>query len=289
MSSAMKKGGLPPRADTTLINGSGRYVGGPMVPLSVINVQRYKRYRFRLIAMACDTAFHFAVDKHSLLVIEADGEPTVPLEVDSLQIFAGQRYSVVLIADQPVSNYWIRANPDIRGHPGFDGGRNSAILRYQGAPAVEPTNTDTTSTNPLKEINLHALLDPLAPGSPWQGGADVSLNIAHTFNFQTFQFEMNGAAFHPPTVPVLLQILSGAQNAQDILPQGSVYALPANKVIEISLPGTGLELGGPVSLSILSHSNLAEKKIVAPVPSPWRTCYISFFDADDSDITTFIL
>ena len=56
-------------------------------------------------------------------------------------------------------------------------------------------------------------------------------------------FSINGATFVPPTVPVLLQILSGASSAQDLLPTGSVYTLPGNSVIEISLPG-GV-IGGP--------------------------------------------
>ncbi|KAF7357251.1 Multicopper oxidase/laccase [Mycena sanguinolenta] len=69
------------------------------------------------------------------------------------------------------------------------------------------------------------------------GGADVNLNLNITFNFTDFEYEINGASFNPPSVPVLLQILSGAQNAQDLLPPGSVYTLPPNKVIEISIPG----------------------------------------------------
>jgi iron transport multicopper oxidase len=38
-------------------------------------------------------------------------------------------------------------------------------------------------------------------------------------------------------VPVLLQILSGAQSATDLLPTGSVFTLPANSVVELSIPG----------------------------------------------------
>lgn len=57
-------------------------------------------------------------------------------------------------------------------------------------------------------------------------------------------FQVNGVTFTPPTVPVLLQILSGAQTAQDLLPAGSVYVLPANSVIELSIPGGAL--GGGV-------------------------------------------
>ncbi|GLB41438.1 putative multicopper oxidase family protein [Lyophyllum shimeji] len=246
-------GGLPLASQATLINGKGRYPNGPAVPLSVINVKQHKRYRFRIIAMSCDPSFNFVIDNHTLTVIEADGEYTTPLEVDSLQIYAGQRYSVVMKANQPVGNYWIRANPDLRGLPGFDGGRNSAILRYAGAPVADPT-TNYTSTNPLKEVNLHALFNPWVPGRHEVGGADVNINIAHTFNFNTFHYEMNGKPFIPPTVPVLLQILSGTQSAQDLLPAGSVYSLPPNKVIELSLPGTGVELGGPHPFHLHGHS-----------------------------------
>lgn len=57
---------------------------------------RETRYRFRIINMACDPGYVFSIDKHSLTIIEADGENTKPLIVDALQIFAGQRYSVVV-------------------------------------------------------------------------------------------------------------------------------------------------------------------------------------------------
>lgn len=246
---ALVTGQPPPSSVATLINGKGRYKDGPAVPLSVIKVQRGKRYRFRLIAMSCDPDFTFSIDQHEMTVIEADGEYTHPLIVDSLRIFAGQRYSVVVAANRQVSNYWIRAEPN-RGELGFAGGINTAIFRYDGAPSTDPSTDPTKpppSRKPLKETDLHALESPAAPGKPVPGGADVVLNLAHAFDFSTFQYKMNGVAFVPPTVPVLLQILSGTQSAQDLLPKGSVYELPPNKVIEISLPGTGLDQGGPVS------------------------------------------
>jgi iron transport multicopper oxidase len=233
-----------------LINGKGRYANGPAVPLSVITVTHGKRYRFRLIGMSCDPDFTFSIDDHMMTIIEADGEYTLPHKVDSLRIFAGQRYSVLVTANKKVDNYWVRADPN-RGTPGFAGGMNTAIFRYEGAPEAEPSTDPTAapeSKHPLVETDLHALTEPVVPGLPFPGGADVVLNIAHNFDFTTFHYKMNGVTFVPPTVPVLLQILSGAQAAQDLLPRGSVYALPANKVIELSLPGTGVEQGGPVSV-----------------------------------------
>jgi iron transport multicopper oxidase len=56
---------------------------------------------------------------------------------------------------------------------------------------------------------------------------------------------VNNVSFVPPSVPVLLQILSGVTDAQKMLPAGSVYSLPLNKVVELSIPG--VVVGGAVS------------------------------------------
>ena len=57
--------------------------------MAIINVKPGKRYRFRLISIACDPNFRFSIDGHRLTVIEADGQSVRPVTVDSLQIFAG--------------------------------------------------------------------------------------------------------------------------------------------------------------------------------------------------------
>ncbi|KAF8232909.1 laccase 5 [Tricholoma matsutake] len=196
----------------------------PSVPLVVINVEKGKQYHFHLIAMVCNPNFTFSIDNHFMTMMEADRENTVPLIVDSLQIFAGQQYSVIVHTDKPTDNYWIRAEPN-RGVLGFAGGINMAILWYAGAPATNPATNPTklpTSLLPLNETALHVLQSPSAPGKPFPGGVDVVLNLAHIMNLTIFHFKVNGVTFEPPTVPVLLQILSGAHEAQDLLPKGSL-------------------------------------------------------------------
>ncbi|TFK34036.1 yellow laccase [Crucibulum laeve] len=242
--------GLVPTADATLINGKGRYPGGPTVPLAVIRVLPLVRYRFRLVSISCDPNYVFSIDGHKLKIIEVDGVNVQPYDVDSIQIFAGQRYSFVLNANRPIGNYWIRAQPNI-GPQGFVGGVNSAILRYWGALAQEPTTT-STGTVAMLETGLHPLSNPGAPGSPTQGGADVAINLAIAFSFTDLKFTVNGATFQQPTVPVLLQILSGAQTAQALLPPGSVYTLPPNKVIELTIPGGSI--GNPHPFHLHGHT-----------------------------------
>jgi len=132
---------LPPVADSTLINGLGRYPGGPASPLAIVNVNRGSRYRMRLISMACNAFYTFSIDGHSMTIIEADGVTTSPLVVNNITIFAAQRYSFILNANQSVGNYWIRAEPQAGadgGPQGYTDGINSAILRYSGAPHRTP-------------------------------------------------------------------------------------------------------------------------------------------------------
>ena len=185
-----------------------------------------------------------------MTVIETDGIETEPLVVDSLAVYAGQRYSIVVTANQTVGNYWIRALSN-HDNSTFEGGQSSAILRYAGAPDDEPTTEHGPYVLPYDEGNAHPLSSPGAPGIPEPGKADVNINLVPALNTSTGQYTLNGFTFSDPPLPVLLQILSGAMHPSQLLPNGSVYVLPYGKVIEVSMPATELTpggaIGGPVS------------------------------------------
>ncbi|KAJ7506614.1 laccase [Mycena galericulata] len=243
---------IPYLFNTNLINGKGRFAGGPAVDLAVINVKWGLRYRFRLISMSCEPNFIFSIDGHDMTIIETDGVNTKPLVVDSIQIFAAQRYSFVLNANKRIDNYWVRSVPNF-GTANFTGGVNSAILRYWGADDCEPTTKNTTSKKPLLETALHPLTPVAVPGKPEIGGADVLINLVIALNLTSLRYSLNGVSFVPPTAPALLQILSGTQQAQDLIPAGSYYALPPNKVIEVSIPG-GNDIAGPHPFHLHGHN-----------------------------------
>ncbi|KAJ3902727.1 laccase [Lentinula edodes] len=244
--------GAVPTSDATLINGLGRSVNGPAdAPFAVVNVVQGSRYRFRLVSISCDPNFLFSIDGHTFTVIEADGVNHEPIVADSIQIFAAQRYSFILTANQTADNYWIRANPN-NGHTGFAGGINSAILRYSGAPVADPVTTQT-SANLLQETSLVPRENPGAPGNATANGVDVDLNLV--LSFVGGRFEINGVSFVPPTVPVLLQILSGATTAAELLPSGSVYTLPLNSVIQLSFNTVAVAaVGGPHPFHLHGHT-----------------------------------
>ncbi|KAI0042576.1 multicopper oxidase [Auriscalpium vulgare] len=184
-----------PQPSSTLINGAGRYSGATTNPdLTVVGVTAGKRYRFRVINIACDSYFVFSIDGHQLTIIEADGQSTQPLVVDTLQILAGQRYSVVLNANQSPDNYWIRSIP---AGGTTTGGLNSAILRYDGANATDPTTSAKTSPVALVETNLHPLVASAVPGTHSPGEADININLAVTA--ANGLFLVNNQSFTPAT------------------------------------------------------------------------------------------
>ncbi|KAF9067751.1 laccase [Rhodocollybia butyracea] len=250
--------GGPAISNATLINGQGRYPGGPDVGLAVINVHYGKRYRFRLISTSCDPNYLFSIDDHpNLTIIEADGVSTVPVTVNQIQIYAAQRYSFVLNANQPVGNYWIRSVPNtpLAGTPpndSFANGINSAILRYNGAPNTDPTTSPPSAFAVVASDKiLHPLRNPQAPGEPFPGGAHV---INMSIGFTSPSFTINNISFVSPSVPVLLQILSGTHKAQHLLPAGSVYGLPINQTIEINLIGSSTAVGSPHPFHLHGHT-----------------------------------
>jgi hypothetical protein len=215
--------------------------------------------------MSCNPDFVFSIDGHDLTIIETEGTATQPETVNTIHILAGklnslyvgtlftvltgQRYSAVLHANQTVDNYWIRALPN-RGSNGlngtFEGGVNSAILRYKGAGHVEPTSKQQTQVNLLEEANLHPAVPNPVPGDPTPDGADTTFNFTLQLNQSNplhVKWSFNNTPFVPPSVPVLLQILSGTTDARELLPEGIVYQVERNKTIQVNIP-TGF-IGGP--------------------------------------------
>ncbi|KAL0564989.1 Laccase-1 [Marasmius crinis-equi] len=233
-----------PTPDSGLINGKGRYNGGPLVPYAVINVVKGKKYRLRLVAISCRPFFTFSVDNHDITAIEFDGVEHDPVTVQKVDVYAGQRVSVVLDANQEVGNYWIRApltggaqNGLPNGNPNLNTSLILAVLRYQGAQEIEPTTSDNANGVKLNDADMHPIASE-GPGKLGSDPADVAFNLVITQPNLPF-FDINGISFVPPTLPVLLQILSGAAEPKDFLPTEQVFLIPPNKTIEISIPGAG--------------------------------------------------
>ncbi|KAF8890405.1 Cupredoxin [Infundibulicybe gibba] len=216
------------------------YVATGIVPVSdsgTFNArQAGKRYRFRIINMSARNVFTMSVDSHELTIIEADGVATTPMVVNQIEMLAGQRYSVVLNATQPVDNYWINA-PFVGGDPTRNLHQNAtlsrAILRYAGAPAVDPVapmSLGPVNPNALLEANLR----PFRADTPPSPDINITLNLVVTAG--KAQWNVNNVSYLPPKTPTLVKILDGANSAADFNVTENTFILPRNKVVQITFP-----------------------------------------------------
>ncbi|KAF8521280.1 laccase [Hysterangium stoloniferum] len=235
-----------PVPDSVLLNGIGRYEQGPSIERAVVNVERGKRYRLRIINMSAIVPFRLAIEGHYFTIIEADGVNHQPLTATSLSISAGQRYSAVLKADQPIANYWIAypslflGNSTTTANSNYNGSDAWAILRYKGAPYREPTTPALTLYNSgipglsgaLQEYQLIPLKKQTPP-------SQITPDVIVTLNFTTTRpGDSSTLGYISPTLPTLLKILSGGHtNATSFSRSQATYILPLNKTIEVRLLG----------------------------------------------------
>jgi L-ascorbate oxidase len=97
---------------------------------STIPVTLGKTYRLRFIGATSLAYLSVAIAGHNLTVIEVDGSLVTPVVVDHIDVAPGQRYSVLMTADQPIGDYWMATA--VRWRP--SGPKNGlAIIRYDSA------------------------------------------------------------------------------------------------------------------------------------------------------------
>ncbi|KAF2742401.1 multicopper oxidase [Sporormia fimetaria CBS 119925] len=126
------EGGAPPKADSILVNGVGRFNNA-----GDYYKQKFepgKKYLIRIINGSTGLHFHWSLDNHIIKVIAADFVPIKPYTTTSLSMGIGQRYTVIIEAKPTTSStdgkYWMRTESQRTG-----------IVSYSNA-----TGTDDPST-----------------------------------------------------------------------------------------------------------------------------------------------
>lgn len=122
-----------------LINDRGRYQQTTLTLLSVFNVSGGNSiYLFRIVGAT--SRYDFSIDRHTLRVIASDGKNVESKDVKCLSMETGERFDVLVNADQPVGNYWIRAEThQVNVRPGQEHSAH-AILSYAGAGNLDWRN-----------------------------------------------------------------------------------------------------------------------------------------------------
>jgi iron transport multicopper oxidase len=197
-------------------------VGVVCLAYTNFTVEAGKTYRIRVINSGTKNELIFAIDSHTFTVIEVDGQYVKPTVGDSIRVNLGQRYSLLVTANQTVDNYWMRAVFPIGGNQVDIISDGLASFRYEGAPIDEYPTTQPTYVN---EVVVDAL-KPLYPSVALPADVIHTLNL--TSDLQEKHFFINNITFTAPAVPVYFNML---QNNNDY--QTHVITLRANQVVRL--------------------------------------------------------
>ncbi|RDA88918.1 hypothetical protein CP532_5492 [Ophiocordyceps camponoti-leonardi (nom. inval.)] len=130
----------PPFLATGLINGTNVFGdGGQRLNISF---EAGKSYRMRFVNAAIDTHWKFMLDNHKMTVIAADLVPIKPYTTDVVAIGIGQRYDVIIKADQQHvdDNFWLRAIPQTTCSRNNNTDNIRAVVHYGKEPSTPCTN-----------------------------------------------------------------------------------------------------------------------------------------------------
>jgi FtsP/CotA-like multicopper oxidase with cupredoxin domain len=223
-------------AQSFLINGLGRFEGctgdTPNTNvcaanctiedyISSIDVEAGKTYRLRIINAASLITVNFAIAGHTMTVVEADGTIVDPVEVSNLDLTVGQRYSVLLHADQPAASYW--ATTTVRHRNA--GPMGYSYIKYGDSAA--PTEQDTLPDHPtfddlLAGPEFDAKLftkDPSAYESSDVLSAVVDRELvmvgtqARRSSDNLLRWAVNNVTMEFPAEPVIVQVYSAVNEA----------------------------------------------------------------------------
>ena len=107
-----------------------------------------KRHRVRPVNTAVNNHFVVSLDGHSMQIIASDFVPTEPTTVETLLVGIGERYDIIIDANQAPGAYWFRV--DLQDTAGcgsnFNNGNIRAIFAYTGHETETPISSAYTYT-----------------------------------------------------------------------------------------------------------------------------------------------
>jgi FtsP/CotA-like multicopper oxidase with cupredoxin domain len=117
-----------------------------------------KTHRLRIVNTSLDSALRVSLDGHPFTVIANDFVPVVPYPTNYLLVGIGQRYDVIINANQTAGNYWFRAEAEGACFSS-NSGHGKSIFTYNGTTVADPTTTalpgnpaDCNDPSPVNKI-----------------------------------------------------------------------------------------------------------------------------------------
>ncbi|KAF2739733.1 hypothetical protein EJ04DRAFT_483935 [Polyplosphaeria fusca] len=208
--------GGPRTMDNGLINGMNTWgvdgttnQTGKRYELPV-QFEQGQTYLFRIVNTAMQSTYMFYIDGHTMTVINMDFTAIQPYQTKVLSINIGQRYMVLVKADQPPGNYWMRADNQNQCGATLQATDIKGIVRYSGADAnnVNPTSTANSYAAGCADEPLASLI-PIAAATAADEDTEYIYSIDLKNNGQNFyKWYLSGTTFNSNfSDPTLLSVL----------------------------------------------------------------------------------
>ncbi|PQK16678.1 hypothetical protein BB8028_0006g09970 [Beauveria bassiana] len=192
----------PPSLSNSLINGKNIFRCTDPLDKNCLGTgersewhfEKGKRYRMRLVNTGLYSNFRFAIDGHNLTVIANDFVPIEPYTTDNVIISMGQRYDVIVEANAPEDNYWLRAIWQTSCCPNDYANDTLGIIRYDPQSTALPNTThpalhypDNCDDEPAEKLVPHVKVDAGLPAR-----TDVFNLYRHTYDMpRGFMWTLN--------------------------------------------------------------------------------------------------
>ncbi|KAK2037572.1 multicopper oxidase [Colletotrichum somersetense] len=205
----------PPTLDNGLINGTNVYGddGSASQTGHRYNVTWTSgtSYRIRLVNGAVDTHWKFMIDNHTMTVIASDLVPITPFTTNVLNLGMGQRYDVIVTADQAstADSFWMRAIPQSACSDNESTDNIKGIVSYTGS-ITTPQTTGYAYTDGCDDEtdNLKPYIAQTVGAAEW---TDLQTASVHSNSAGLFRWTLNSTSMVVDWAnPTLEQVMGGA-------------------------------------------------------------------------------
>ncbi|KAF2097731.1 hypothetical protein NA57DRAFT_40734, partial [Rhizodiscina lignyota] len=195
--------GGPVVMDSGLINGKNVWgddgAANQTGSRNTFTFTKGKKYLLRIINTSIQSTYKFYIDGHSFTVISADFVPIQPYTTNIININIGQRYNVIVEANQSGNqSYWMRSDNQNSCAGTVQAKNIKAIVNYSGGPTGLPTSTaynytDECIDEPYDKLVPYVSLDASTADDTVNGGA---MNVVVAANDASlFKWYLGGTTF----------------------------------------------------------------------------------------------
>jgi FtsP/CotA-like multicopper oxidase with cupredoxin domain len=221
--------GGPPDATNILINGTAKNSNG-QGSYNQVTITKGKKYRLRLVNISVDSYIRVSLDGHNMTVMTSDFVPINPFTTQWMLLAIGQRYDVVINANQASGNYWFRAESQT-GCFSSQAAVGLAIWSYADATAGTPSSTAWPEPSGCLEPTMSPYWKQPVPSASFQNTLDTEITNAVVtpggnsmvvwalnkpiwvdYAYPTLQYLMEGNTSYPATYNVINTNNEGSWN-----------------------------------------------------------------------------